>query len=122
MAHFAKLDANNVVIEVNVVANAALDPNDEEGSGIAFLTEWSGGHSHWKQCSYNGNFRKQYCGPGYRYDPAADVFVAPQPYASWTLDSNHDWQPPVPYPAGETLYAWDEESLSWVEIPRPVDA
>lgn len=116
MAHFAKLDADNVVLEVNVVANAALDPNDEEGSGIAFLTQWSGGYYRWKQCSYNGTFRKQYPGPGYRYDAEADVFIAPQPYDSWTLDANFDWQPPVPMPSDGGPWVWDEIIHSWVEV------
>lgn len=116
MAHFAKLDADDVVLEVNVVANAALDPNDEEGSGIAFLTQWSGGYYRWKQCSYNATFRKQYPGPGYRYDADADVFIAPQPYPSWTLDANHDWQPPTPMPSEGGPWLWDEDTLSWVEV------
>jgi hypothetical protein len=114
MAHFAKLDDNNIVLEVNVVANAALDSNNEEASGIAFLTEWSGGYSNWKQTSYNGNIRKQYAGRGYRYDPVADVFIAPKPYPSWSLDADHNWQPPTPRPIGVASY-WDEATLSWVE-------
>ncbi len=79
MAHFAKLDDNNTVIEVHVVANGALDPNDEEGSGIAFLTNWSGGYTNWKQTSYNDSFRFNYCAVGYTYDPEADAFIAPRP-------------------------------------------
>jgi len=115
MAHFAKLDENNIVLEVNVVNNAALDSNDEEASGIAFLTEWSGGYSNWKQTSYNHNFRKQYAGIGYSYDPAADVFVAPQPFPSWSLDANHDWQPPTPRPT-EGLWIWNEADQTWDEL------
>jgi hypothetical protein len=74
MAHFAKLDENNIVIEVNVVHNDVLDPNNEEASGIAFLTEWSGGHTNWKQTSYNSSFRKNYAGVGMIYDPIKDEF------------------------------------------------
>jgi hypothetical protein len=114
MAHFVKLDDNNIVLEVNVVANAALDSNNEEASGIAFLTEWSGGYSNWKQTSYNNNIRKQYPGIGYSYDPVADVFIAPQPYPSWSLDENYDWQAPTPMPT-EGRWYWDEATLSWVE-------
>ena len=116
MAHFAKLDDNNIVIEVNVVINESLDTSNEEASGIAFLTEWSGGHSNWKQTSYNGNIRKQYCGIGYSYNAEADVFVAPQPFASWSLDSNFDWQPPILYPAGDKIYYWSEDELNWIEV------
>jgi hypothetical protein len=78
MAHFAKLDENNFVLEVNVVDNDALDPLDEEGSGIAFLTEWSGGYSNWKQTSYNRNIRKNYAGIGFTYDPVRDAFIPPK--------------------------------------------
>jgi len=60
--------------------------------------------------------RKQYAGIGYDYDPIADVFVAPQPYPSWTLDENHDWQPPTPMPTDGERYSWDEEELEWVAI------
>jgi hypothetical protein len=116
MAHFAKLNNENKVLEVNVVSNAALDPANEEASGIAFLTEWSGGHTNWKQTSYNHNFRKQYAGIGFTYDSVNDVFIAPQPYFSWTLDDNFDWQPPSPKPASG-LWIWNEEDLEWVEIP-----
>lgn len=114
MAHFARLDNNNVVVEVNVVDNAVLDPLDEEGSGVAFLANWSGGHSYWKQCSYNGSIRGRFPGPGFRYDPDADVFVAVQPFPSWVLDSNCEWQPPTPKPAQDE-WIWDEATLSWVQ-------
>jgi hypothetical protein len=114
MANFAKLDENNIVIAVNAVNNAVIDPANEEESGIAFLTEWSGGYSNWKQTSYNGNIRKQFAGIGYRYDLVADVFIAPQPFASWSLDADHNWQAPMPMPTNGRWY-WDEATLSWIE-------
>ena len=57
-------------------------------------------------------------GIGWSYDSDADVFVAPQPFPSWTLDGNFDWQPPTPNPMdGENGYwSWNEETISWVEI------
>jgi hypothetical protein len=113
MAHFAKLDDNNIVLEVNVVANAALDSNNEEASGIAFLTEWSGGYSNWKQTSYNGNMRKQFAGIGYSYNPVADVFIVPQPYPSWNLDNDFNWQPPTPMPT-EGMWYWNEAEQAWI--------
>lgn len=80
MAYFAKLDENNVVLEVHAVANEALDPNDEENSGIAFLTELLG-YSNWKQTSYNATPEKRfnYAGIGYIYNPVANAFIAPMP-------------------------------------------
>jgi hypothetical protein len=112
MAHFAKLDENNLVISVHCLANNALDENDEEMSGIALLTALHN-YSLWKQTSYNGNIRKQYAGIGYTYNPVADVFIAPQPYLSWWLDENFDWQPPTPRPK-EGFWYWDEDLGDWV--------
>lgn len=113
MAHFAKLDENNIVLEVNVVANAALDSNDEEGSGIKFLTEWSNGYSRWKQTSYNGRFRKNYAGINYFYDPVRDAFIPPQPFPSWSLDEETcQWIPPSPMPEG-LGWIWNENELIW---------
>jgi len=114
MAHFAKLDENNIVLEVNVVNNEVLDPTNEETSGVAFLIEWSGGYTNWKQTSYNGAIRRRYAGIGFTYDAVNDVFIEPQPYPSWSLDNNFDWQPPTPQPALLGWY-WDEDSLSWLE-------
>lgn len=114
MAHFAQLDDDNRVIAVVVVANAAIDADHEEESGIAFLATLSDGR--YVQTSYNNNMRKQYAGVGDTYDADADVFVRPQPFASWTLDSNHDWQPPTPMPTDGKMYAWNENDLDWVLV------
>jgi hypothetical protein len=118
MAHFAKLDENNLVIEVHCIANEALDSNNEEESGIAFLIEWSGGYSNWKQTSYNSNFRGTYAGIGYTYNPNEDIFISPPPqlYPSW-IRSGSFWKPPTPMPVEEgKTFTWDEETLSWLEI------
>lgn len=115
MAHFVKLDINNIVVSGVVVANAALNSKNEEQSGIEFLNNLYGTNDNWKQTSYNGNIRKQYAGIGFTYDPVADVFIAPQPYPSWSLDDNFDWQPPTPRPEGID-WVWDESTLSWIEI------
>ena len=109
MAHFAKMNSN-AVERVEVVSN---DIVTDEAAGIAFLKALYGVDTEWLQCSYNGNIRKQYPGPGFTYDSNADVFVAPRPFPSWTLDENHDWQPPAPRPAGDG-WLWDEQLLTWV--------
>jgi hypothetical protein len=114
MAHFAKLDDNNNVLEVHVVANAALDPNNEEESGIAFLTDWSGGYAKWKQTSYNGSFRKNYAGPGWIYDETRDAFIPPKEFNSWILNENTcRWEAPIPMPSDGKMYIWVEEDLNW---------
>ena len=118
MAHFAKLDDNNVVIDINVVHNNELlvDGIESEAKGIEFLVAWSGGYTNWKQTSYNGNFRKNYAGVGYTYQADIDAFVAPKPYASWTLDANAQWQPPVAMPTDGKIYSWNETNQTWVEV------
>ena len=121
MAHFAQLDGNTVT-QVIVVADqdtADENGNEVEAIGIEFCQNLLGGT--WIQTSYNDNMRKQYAGIGYQYDPDADVFILPQPYPSWTLDENHDWQPPTPHPDDGQPYYWDEDSLSWVETEIEVE-
>ena len=105
MSHFAKLDKNNVVITVVV-------GRQEDDGCEAELCERTG--DRYVQTSYNGRIRKQFAGIGYTYDPTADVFIEPQPYPSWQLDANHDWQPPVPQPT-EGRWYWNEDSLEWIE-------
>ena len=112
MAHYAFLDENNIVTQVIVGRN-----EDELG------VDWEDYYGNLKgqkcvRTSYNNRIRKQYAGIGYSYDESADVFVAPQPFPSWTLDSNHDWQAPKPRPS-EGFWAWNEKSLDWVEFEPP---
>lgn len=111
MAHFAKLNSENVVDQVVVVHN-----NDapDEASGIAFLNNLFG-DANWVQTSYNGNIRKNYAGVGYTYDSARDAFIAPQPFPSWTLvEETCQWSAPVPVPT-DGMYSWDESTTSWVK-------
>jgi hypothetical protein len=123
MAHFAQLDANNVVTQVIVVANKdTADANgvEKEYIGAAFCEKLFGGT--WKQTSYNGNIRKNYAGIGYTYNADIDAFVPPKPFASWVLNNETaQWEAPAPMPAdagtGEPpkMYAWDEATTSWKE-------
>lgn len=119
MAHFAQLNAENLVTQVIVVANqdtADQDGVENEAIGIEFCTNLLGGT--WKQTSYNGNIRKNYAGVGYKYDKDLDAFIPPQPFASWTLNNETaQWEAPTPYPNDEKRYTWDEETTSWVEVP-----
>ena len=108
MSHWAEIDENNIVLRVTVGDNK--DPAGDEG--YQWLVDNLGGT--WIKTSYNNKIRKQYAGIGYSYDPIADVFITPQPYASWSLDENFNWQPPTPRPT-EGFWYWDEDSLSWLE-------
>lgn len=121
MAHFAELDENNVVKQVIVVHNnELLDENGEESEakGIAFCQSLFGGR--WIQTSYNAKFRKRYAGIGYIYDEQKDAFISPKPFESWIFNEEiFAWEPPIPMPeiSENSRIIWDEETISWKEIP-----
>ena len=130
MAHFAKLDENNIVIKVDVIHN---DVATSESAGVAFLNNLYGTSDTWKQTSYNtyGNqhklggtpFRKNFAGVGFTYDASNDAFIAPKPYNSWTLNNTtYLWEAPITRPDDGQPYVWDEtlyqsdNSKGWVVI------
>jgi len=121
VAHFAKLDENNVVTQVIVVANK--DTSDASGVekehiGAAFCERLFGGT--WKQTSYNGNMRKNYAGIGFSYNADIDAFVPPKPFASWTLNNDTaQWEAPTPMPDDGQMYTWNEETTSWDVVAEP---
>jgi len=118
MAHFAKLDDTNTVLEVHCVHNNELLDNgvESEAKGVAFLIAWSGGYTNWKQTSSNANIRKNYAGVGYTYDVTRDAFIPLKPFVSWVLDEEScQWGAPVAYPADGKMYFWDELIIAWVE-------
>lgn len=122
MAHFAKLDSNNVVLSIHRVNN---DIATDETAGINFLKKlynWQ----NWKQCSYNTRggvhktggtaFRKNYPTIGSTYDSTKDAFILPKPFSSWTLNSTTClYEPTIDYPTDGKIYEWDESTTSWVE-------
>ena len=112
MAHYAFLDSDNVVTEVIV----GIDET-ELIEGLDTET-WYGNFRGLvcKRTSYNNKIRKQYAGIGYSYDADLDIFICPQPYPSWILDANHDWQPPTPMPVNDKKYAWFEPNKVWIEL------
>ena len=125
MAHFAELiqrkdptghteDTHWVVERVVVVGNEHA-PVDEGPEGENWCSTFFGGGT-WKQTSYNHNFRKMYAGKGYVYDFNKNKFLAPQPYASWSLDENDDWQAPVAHPTDteNKFISWDEAGQKWI--------
>jgi hypothetical protein len=125
MAHFAKLNENNEVIQVLVVNNKdIMDENgqESEAKGIAFC-ESHFGEGRWIQTSYTGSFRKRYGAVGATYLEEYDIFVPEKPFPSWILNrKTGEWDPPVPYPPdhgrktvdGAYLhYYWNEENQQW---------
>ena len=131
MAHFARLDANNIVTFVTV-------GRQEDDGQEAALTARTG--DVYKQTSYNTRggvhytdgtpsadqskaLRKNYAGLGYTYDAGRDAFIPPKPYPSWVLNEDTClWESPVPYPTdvgteeNPKRYTWDEATTSWVEV------
>jgi hypothetical protein len=131
MAHFARLDSNNVVTFVTV-------GRQEDDGQEAVLSSRTG--DVYKQTSYNTRggvhytdgvpsedqskaFRKNYAGLGYTYDAGRDAFIPQKPYASWVLNETTClWDAPVAMPedagTGEPpkRYTWDEDTISWVEV------
>jgi len=135
MAHFVKLNSDNIVLAISTVDNdILLDENgiEQESKGVSFLQEIHG-WLDWKQTSYNTSkgkyyidgilgedqtkaFRKNYAGIGFKYDSVRDAFIPPQPYASWTLnETTCHWEAPVTYPSivEDYLVDWDEINQRW---------
>lgn len=109
MAHYAYLNDENIVVAVIVGKDETelidgLDTETYYAQGTPYTV---------KRTSYNNKIRKQYAAINYSYDAINDVFIAPQPYLSWSLDENFDWQPPIPMPKG-VGWTWDEEAGEWV--------
>ena len=125
MAHYAWINSNNTVINVTVGVDENVT-HDNNGTPVGGSTEgWETFYTqavnqegvYLKRTSYNAainGYRKQFAGLEMTYNADDDVFVQPQPYPSWALDSNHDWQPPTPKP--DSMYFWNEAELAWVAI------
>jgi len=129
MAHFAELesktdptgftsDTHLVVKRVIVVGNEHVE-SDEHVSGENWCSTFFGGGT-WKQTSYNHNFRKKYAGIGDIYNSSKNKFLGQQPYASWSLDANDDWQAPVTFPTDSADYniSWDEHNQKWIGVKK----
>ena len=111
MSHWAEINKNNIVVRVTVGDNN--DPNGDEG--YKWLIDNLGGR--WIKTSYNSNIRGTYAGIGHSYNEEEDIFVTPQPYPSWNRVGSF-WQAPTPQPEDDNFYRWDEQTLSWIQIPN----
>ena len=123
MAHYARLNSENVVISVTTLDNSVLtDENNVEQDGLAlahlYTTIPDSVGDTWVKTSYNGNIRTRYAAPGMTYNTELDAFIAAKPYPSWTLNTTtKEWDPPVAMPTeivDGRFYSWDEENQSWV--------
>lgn len=119
MAHFAEIDDNNVVQRVIVVSDrntSDSEGNESEDIGVAYCRSLYGPDTDWKQCSFSHRIRKVFPSVGMLYSSSMDLFHLPRPHASWTLNSEALWVPPVTEP-GLTqeqidqgyFYTWNED-------------
>jgi|TARA_R100001463_G_scaffold1900_3_gene8137 hypothetical protein len=139
MAHFAKVDENNKVVNVVVVDNSEVP---DEATGIAFC-ENTLGPGTYLQTSYNTLGKKHYTDgelsadqskafrgnyaeiDGY-YLPDENHFQPVQPFPSWTWTvSTASWTPPVAKPETDAeagmYWDWDEDAQNWVQIHIEID-
>jgi len=116
MAHFAKLDENNIVTEIVVLNNEVIlkaDGTESEYKGKVFLNQLFG-NANWVQSSINCSFRKNHATIGSFYDEEKDAFIYPKPYESWVLNlATCRWEPPIPRPTEGGHYGWNEETQTW---------
>jgi len=118
MAHFAKLDGNNIVTTVVVVNNNVIlvDGSESEQAGVNFLNDMYNESAVWKQTSYNKTFRTRFAQQGDTYDASLNAFIAPKKHASWVLNSTtKEYEPPLTKPtatdeetAAGKYYCWHE--------------
>ena len=119
MAHFAKIDENNIVQQIIVVSNencGNLEFPESEPIGQNFISS-IGLEGNWKQTSYNSTFRKRYAGLDDVYDESRDAFLPLKPFPSWILNEDTClWESPIERPTDGNLYRWNEDEQSWEEV------
>jgi hypothetical protein len=81
--------------ETHIVENVSVADDD-----------WSG--ENWIEY-----LQSNIAGIGYAYRADINRFISPQPYPSWTLDSDANWQPPVAIPTDGGMYSWNETNQAW---------
>ena len=113
MSHFAKV-LDGKVVQVIVAEKEFFDTFVDSSPGTWLQTSYN---THGNQHPEGRPLRGNYAGIGYTYDAINDVFYAPQPYPSWTLnESTWLWEAPVTYPTDGKLYKWDESITNWKEV------
>ena len=121
MGHFAKV-VDGKVVQVIVAEPEFFDTFVDSSPGTWLQTSYNTrGGVHYlpnsNEPSGQPALRGNYAGVGFTYDQANDVFYAPQPYPSYTLNqSTWTWEAPTPYPTDGKLYVWDEATTSWKEV------
>jgi hypothetical protein len=123
MAHYTFLDSNNIVTEVITGVDEEIIQTDLDGTQVGGSSEaWETFYGNirnqvCKRTSYNGNYRKNYAGIGYKYDQERDAFIPPKPFNKWVLNEDTCiWESPVPYPSDDKRYVWNDNKGVWEEL------
>jgi hypothetical protein len=134
MAHFAKLDENNIVIDTIVISNDDITVNGVEIEQLGIdLCERLTGHKNWKQYSRNtfggihyGQDRRADNGValrynsaqiGGRYDADKDAFIGQKPFESWVLNElTYVWEPTSRINEHGVKQVFDEISQTWITV------
>jgi hypothetical protein len=113
MSHYAKV-VDGIVKQV-ITAEAEFFENFVDTTpGQWIQTSYN---THGNQHPENRPLRGNFAGIGFTYDHINNVFYAPKPYSSWTLNqSTWLWESPITYPTDNKHYAWDEATTSWKEV------
>ena len=137
MAHFAKIDENNFVINVVTLNDSEMldsENNPSETVGQNYLQTHNNWPSNlWIQTSYNTKegkhllggtpFRGNYAVVGGTWDSVNNIFLPEKPYSSWVKNTTEArWQSPIGDPptltdeqlTAASYYAWDESNQNWV--------
>lgn len=106
MAYFSEIDENGIVKRTVVVDESVKD-------GEEFAVSLFGGQ--WIESTKTPG--KLMAGIGYKYLPDHEGFQSPRPYDSWSFNADSwQWEAPVPMPADDSVYVWNEDSGSWEVI------
>ena len=122
MAHFAKLNKKNEVIQVAVLENAVIrdiNGNEQESIGVDFLRNIENDpKGNWLQCSYNQKIRNLLPSVGWSYNKNDDAFYPPKPFTSWAWDTElKSWMSPIgQHPDDDNDYEWNEADQQWDEF------
>lgn len=107
MAHYARIDENNIVTDVVVVSNEFDDTGADYLSSIGL-------DGTWIKTSYNTQggqhlsggepLRMNFAGVGYTYNPELDAFIPPRPNEDHVLDlETCTWINTIPLPVDEEM-------------------
>lgn len=122
--YFAELNFDNRVLRIIAVGNSDCSNQNgvfDEKVGEIFCQNHTKSSNRWLECSTDGSVRGRHKSVDQCfYSPDLDKFVPYAPYPSWTLDSDGEWQPPIPEPArtSDTINVWEEITKSWKTIPK----